>query len=138
MTDDEVLDAARQLFEPSSGWSLRLERRGERLTLRAEHQASHGLALDIDTWTSDSAEHLEWWSHQREVAVAAAAPQLVHPELVMGLRTLTVAYRWGAAELRGIAFLLFEVQALTLEETSWLSGYVADDAPMQPVTPHSA
>jgi len=137
MTDDEVLAEARRLFEGSPGWSLRAERQGQRLAIIAEHQASHGLGLDLDSSAPNVAGLLEWWSRLREVAIAAAAPGLIHPDLVMGIRALTVVHEWGAAELRDIAFLLFEADALTLDETSWLAGYVADDAPMTPVPPHS-
>jgi hypothetical protein len=34
-----------------------------------------------------------------------------------------------------VVFLLYEVGALTLEETTWLAGYLAEDAPMAPVSP---
>ena len=69
---------------------------------------------------ADVAAHLEWWSHQREVSVADAAPPLTHPDLVMGIRTLTVAHEWSAAELTSVAFLLFESNVLTVEEASSL------------------
>jgi hypothetical protein len=81
------------------------------------------------------ADHLETFSRDREVAIADAAPALVHRDLVMGVRALATAYEWPAGEVRGVVFLLHEVGALTLEETSWLAGYVAEDAPMAPVSP---
>lgn len=133
--EDEVLAAARQMFGSASRWSLHIERRDDRLILFAKHPASSGLALDTDASDPQMTEHVGWFCRQREVAVADASPHLVHRDAVMGVRALAKAYEWPAGEVKGVAFLLFEVGALTLEETSWLAGYIAEDAPMQPVSP---
>ena len=133
--DDEVLAAARRLFGTDSEWSLRIEGHDGRLLLFAEHPASSGLVLDVDASNPRMTQQLEEFSRSREVSVANAAPPLVHPDVVMGVQALARAYEWPAGEVRGVAFLLFEAGALTVEETSWLAGYLAEDAPMEPVSP---
>lgn len=133
--EDEVLAAARRLFGTESEWSLRIEQRDGRLMLVADHPASSGLVLDIDSSDPHMAEHLGWFCRQREVSVADAAPRLVHRDVVMGIQALARAYEWPAREVKSVAFLLFEAGALTEEETSWLAGYLAEDAPMEPVSP---
>ncbi|MEQ1788206.1 MAG: hypothetical protein ABL966_14225 [Acidimicrobiales bacterium] len=133
--DDEVLAAARQMFGSASRWSAHIERHDDRLLLFAEHPASSGLVLDTDSSDPQMAERVGWFCRQREVAVAEASPHLVHRDAVMGVRALAKAYEWPAAEVKGVAFLLFDVGALTQEEASWLAGYVAEDAPMEPVSP---
>ena len=67
-------------------------------------------------------------------AVADAAPELVHPDTVAGVRTLAVAFDWPTVQVRAVAFLLFDAGVLTADEAGWLSGFVAHDAPMV-VTP---
>jgi hypothetical protein len=69
------------------------------------------------------------------VAVANAAPRFVHPDVVMGVQALARAFEWPALEVKGVAFLLFEAGTLTEQETSWLAGYLAEDAPMEPLSP---
>jgi hypothetical protein len=135
--EDEILADARRLFGPQTDWVLHIERDDERhrLLLHAEHPASSGMILDIDLSSPRMAEHLEWFAREREVSIANAAPPLVHPDIVMGVQALARAYEWPANEVRGVAFLLHEASALTVEETSWLAGYLAEDAPMEPVSP---
>jgi hypothetical protein len=103
--------------------------------LVAEHPASSGLELDVEGSDPGITQHVEWFCRQREVSIADAAPPLVHRDVVMGVQDLARAFEWPAREVKGVAFLLFEAGALTAEETSWLAGYVAEDAPMEPVSP---
>jgi hypothetical protein len=67
--------------------------------------------------------------------LTGVAPPLVHRSLVLGVRTLVTAFEWTATEVRGVAFLLYEHGHLTREETGWLAGYVAADAPKTFVDP---
>jgi hypothetical protein len=135
MTEDEVLATARRLLGAASGWSLRSERRGGRLSLIAEHPASSGMVLDLEVSDPKMAQQLDWFCGEREIAVASAAPPLVHPDVVLGVRALARAFEWPTREVKAVAFLMFEAGALSVDETSWLAGYVAEDAPMERVSP---
>jgi hypothetical protein len=136
-TDDELLAMARHELGPSSRWTLALERDARGIVLVAEHPASAGLVIETGTLDHDLAARriASWWSSQREVAVADAAPDLVHPDTVAGVRHLALAFAWPTVQVRGVAFLLFEAGALTADEAGWLSGFVADDAPMVVTSP---
>ena len=61
----------------------------------------------------------------------------MHPERVLSLRTLIDAFRWTQVEVKGLAFMLYARDFLTLAETSWLAGYTASDAPMLFVSPEA-
>ncbi len=63
--------------------------------------------------------------------MADAAPELVHPDTVAGVRSLALAFRWPVVQVRAVAFLLFAAGALTTDEAGRLAGFVADDAPME-------
>jgi hypothetical protein len=105
---------------------LSTERNPGGLVLVAEHPASAGLVLETGTFDRDLAErHIAWWMRQREFAVADAAPELVHPEAVAGVRTLVQAFEWPTVQVRAVAFLLFEVDVLTADEAGWIAGFVA-------------
>jgi hypothetical protein len=100
------------------------------------HPGSAGLRLQIDPDTPDvRGEVVTWLQQNRILHVVAAAPHFEHPTPASGLRTLTQIFDWPATELRALAFLLWEAGAVTLEEAAWLAGYVADDAPMTPISP---
>jgi len=129
--EDDLLAVARRELAPSSRWVLSTERNPGGLVLLAEHPASAGLVLETGTFDRDLAErHIAWWMRQREFAVADAAPELVHPEAVAGVRTLVQAFEWPTVQVRAVAFLLFEVDVLTADEAGWIAGFVASDAPM--------
>jgi hypothetical protein len=134
-TEDDLLAIARQELGPSSRWTLDLQPEAHGLVLVADHPASAGLVIEIDTLDHElAARRSSSWMRHREVAVADAAPELVHPDTVLGVRSLAVAFDWPTVQVRAVAFLLFEAGVLTADEAGWLSGFVADDAPMV-VTP---
>jgi hypothetical protein len=134
-TEDDLLAVARRELGPSSRWTLTLQRDARGFVLVADHPASAGLVVETGTLDHDlAARRISSWIRQREVAVADAAPELVHADTVAGVRTLALAFDWPTAQVRAVAFLLFEAGVLTADEAGWLSGFVADDAPMV-VTP---
>jgi hypothetical protein len=134
-TEDELLAVARGALGESSRWVLTVQRDAGGFGVAAEHPASAGLVLATGTLDKDRAARLiSTWMEQREFAVADAAPELVHSDAVFGVQALARGFCWPTVQVRGVAFLLFEVAALTADEAGWLSGFVADDAPMV-VTP---
>jgi hypothetical protein len=134
-TEDDLLAVARQELGPSSRWTLDLQPEARGFVLVADHPASAGLVLETGTLDHElAARHISSWMRQREFAVADAAPELVHPDTVLGVRSLAVAFDWPSVQVRAVAFLLFGAGVLTADEAGWLSGFVADDAPMV-VTP---
>lgn len=112
--------------DPVAGWKITLS-----------HPASAGLT--IETGTSVEADAVETsvrvLTTSGEIEIVRAAPDLVHSDLVMGLRTLTLAFRWDCREVAAVAFLLYEHGHLTLDETAWLSGFEGIGAPMQRRSP---
>jgi hypothetical protein len=134
-TEDDLLAVARRELGPSSRWTLTLQRDARGFVLVADHPASAGLMIETGTLDHDlAARRISSWMGQREVAVADAAPELVHPDTAAGVRALAVAFDWPTVQVRAVAFLLFEAGVLTADEAAWLSGFVAHDAPMV-VTP---
>ena len=81
---------------------------------------------------------IDSWMHEREFAVADAAPELVHPDAAAGVRNLVTAFGWPTVQLRAVAFLLFEVDALTADEAGWLAGFATSDAPMVASPPNGS
>jgi len=118
-----IVDAS---LSPVEGWVITLT-----------HPASAGLV--ITTGTADASEAISFGESilaaSTEIDIAAAAPHLQHAQLVAGLRTVATMFGWESAEVRAVAFLMFENGHLTLDETSWLSGYEGVGAPMQPRSP---
>jgi hypothetical protein len=112
--------------DPVAGWNITLS-----------HPASAGLI--IETGTTVEADAVETsvrvLTMSRELEIARAAPDLVHSDLVVGLRTVASAFRWDCREVAAVAFLMSEHGHLTLDETSWLSGFEGIGAPMQPSSP---
>jgi hypothetical protein len=134
-TEDDLLAVARRDVGSSSRWTLTLQRDTRGFVLVADHPASTGLVIETDTLDPDlAARRISSWIRQREVAVADAAPELVHPDTVAGVRALALTFGWPTVQVRAVAFLLFQAGVLTADEAGWLSGFVADDAPMV-VTP---
>ena len=130
-TEDDVLAVARRELGPSSRWSFALQRDAHGFVLVADHPASAGLMIETGTLDHDlAARCIASWMGQREIAVADAAPELVHPDTVAGVRALAVAFDWPTVQVRAVTFLLFEAGVLTADEAGWLSGFVAHHAPM--------
>lgn len=102
-----------------------------------EHPASQGLMFSIGEGSSDNPR--EWLrcaiDESEEIDIVSAAPALEHRQLVLGVRSLIKAFGWSTSESRGLAFLLYEVDALTEDEAAWLAGYCGVDAPMSPQSP---
>ena len=105
------------------------------------HPASSGIRLL--TSTSDAAEAVAKAtatlaspaSFNHEIDIASAAPELEHPDLIAGLRTIAFAFKWDSREVRSVSFLMFEHRHLTHDETAWLAGYEGVDAPMTARSP---
>jgi hypothetical protein len=134
-TEDDLLATARSQLAPSSRWVLSTEPNRAGWVLVANHPASAGLVLETGTFDWEQAERLvTGWMGEREFRVADAAPELVHPDTVAGVRSLATAFEWPTVQVRAVAFLLFESDVLTADEAAWLAGFVAADAPMA-VTP---
>ncbi|HEX8805154.1 MAG TPA: hypothetical protein VF743_13200 [Acidimicrobiales bacterium] len=134
--EDDLLAVARRRLTPSSRWTLGTEPNPRGFVLVADHPASAGLVLETGTFDGGVAErHVDSWMRQREFAVADAAPDLVHPDTVAGVRTLVTTFDWPTVEVRAVAFLLFDAGALTADEAGWLAGFVAGDAPMEARSP---
>ena len=138
MTDEDELVAVvrRALGQGHSRWTFSVQREDDGFTLFADHPASAGLVIATGTFDRDlAAGRVTSWLDKREIAVADAAPELVHPYTVAGVRNLTVAFNWPAVQVRSVAYLLYEAGALTTHEAGWLSGFVAEDAPMVDTPP---
>ena len=134
-TEDDLLAVAHRELGPSSRWTFTAHRDARGFVVVAEHPASAGLVIETGTLDYDlAARRISSWIDQRELEVADAAPELVHPDTVAGVRALALAFGWPTVQVRAVAFLLFEAGVLTADEAGWLSGFVADDAPMV-VTP---
>jgi hypothetical protein len=101
------------------------------------HPASAGVITE--TGATDEAEAVAVSSRvlaaSTEIAIASAAPDLAHADLISGLRTVAKAFEWDSREVRAVAFLMFEHDQLSLDETAWLAGYEGIDAPMRAVSP---
>jgi hypothetical protein len=109
---------------------LTLQRDARGFVLVADHPASAGVVIETGTLDHDlAARRISSWIRQREVAVADAAPELVHLDTVAAVRTLALAFDWPTAQVGAVAFLLFEAGVLIADEAGWLSGLVADDVP---------
>jgi hypothetical protein len=134
--EDELVELASHTLGASSRWRLTVERDDRGFTLVAEHPASAGLVLETGTLDRDlAASRISAWFAQREIGVADAAPELVHADTVAGLRGLAQAFDWPTVQVRAVAFLLYDAGVLTADEAAWLSGFVADDAPMVATPP---
>ena len=111
---------------------------GPVFNVEMEHPASHGLIFSIGGkgrtedprgWLSRALEGSE------EIDIVGAAPALEHAQLVLGVRTLIQAFGWSSTEVRGLAFVLHEADALTEDAAAWLAGYCGVDAPMSRQSP---
>jgi hypothetical protein len=138
VTFEEAIDRlCRELEASSPLWSVEtLKSSSNRWTVECRHPASHGLDIDVDPTNDAQVVSLtQGWSGRREFVIASSAPPLVHPERALSLRTLIDAFQWTAIEVRGLTFVLYEHGFLTLDETAWLAGYAAADAPRRPISP---
>jgi hypothetical protein len=130
-TEDDLLEVARREFGESSGWVPTVGRETSGFVVTAEHPASPGLVIETGTLDGDLAvQRIVAGIDRREVALADAAPEFAHPDTVAGVRNLARAFDWPTVQVRAVAFLLFEAGALTADEAAWLTGFVANDAPM--------
>jgi hypothetical protein len=93
------------------------------------------LRSEIISWLGDRAGGWTVTSSNDEIVIASAAPTLEHADLCLGVRTLSMAFRWHNREVGGVAFLMFEHGHLTESETAWLAGFVGLDAPATDVSP---
>ena len=106
------------------------------LNVEMEHPASHGLVFWVESTTKDPRGWLRRAIEEsKEIAIVRGAPALEHHQLVLGVRSLTQGFQWSSTEVRSLAFLLHEVDALTEDEAAWLAGYCGTDAPMPPQSP---
>jgi len=134
--EDELVELASHTLGASSRWRLTVERDDRGFTLVAEHPASADLVFETGTLDRDlAASRISAWIAQREIGVADAAPELVHADTVAGVRSLAQAFDWPTVQVRAVAFLLYDAGVLTAKEAAWLSGLVADDAPMVATPP---
>jgi len=134
--EDELVELASHTLGASSRWRLTVERDDRGFTLVAEHPASADLVFETGTLDRDlAASRISAWIAQREIGVADAAPELVHADTVAGVRSLAQAFDWPTVQVRAVAFLLYDAGVLTADEAAWLSGFVADDAPMVATPP---
>jgi hypothetical protein len=134
--EDELVELASHTLVASSRWRLTVERDDRGFTLVAEHPASAGLVLETGTLDRDlAASRISAWIAQREIGVADAAPELLHADTVAGVRALAQAFDWPTVQVRAVAFLLYDAGVLAADEAAWLSGFVADDAPMVATPP---
>jgi hypothetical protein len=134
--EDDLLAVARRELGPFSRWTLTLRRDARGFILVADHPASAGLIIETGTLDHDlAARRISSWIRQREVAVADAAPELVHPDTVARVR----ARRLGTAGTRRREHAPLASRrpapVLTADEAGWLCGFVADDAPMTATPP---
>jgi hypothetical protein len=111
---------------PDAGWVITLT-----------HPASAGLIIETGSTDEDEAVAVggRTLAASTEIDIASAAPDLAHADLISGLRTLAKAFEWDSREVRAVAFLMFEHNHLSLDETAWLAGYEGIDAPMRAVSP---
>ena len=108
-----------------------------RVSVGCRHPASAGLAIDVDPNDEQHLLAVLAASSLDEVRIASAAPTLRDPERVQSVRSLIKAFKWTQPEVRGLAFVLFEYGFLSEDETAWIAGFAAVDAPMRPVSPIS-
>lgn len=106
------------------------------LNVEMEHPASHGLIFSVEGSTEDPRGWLRRAIEEsKEIAIVSGAPPLEHRRLVLGVRTLIQGFHWSSKEVRSLAFVLYEADALTIDEAAWLAGYCGADAPMSPQSP---
>lgn len=137
VSDRVLLELIRQRVPEDTGWRFVVDE-GPVRAVRAEHPASAGLVLELpETDESDLLRSVAEWTTHPEFDLAATAPPLEHPSIVLGVRTLIGAFGWSADEVRAVAYLMFESGGLTPMEAGWLAGFAAPDAPMalQPPDP---
>jgi len=105
--------------------------------VKLDHPASAGKVLE--TGASAELDALQvaqrWLADDDEIRIVAAAPPLIHADLCLGVRTLTMVFSWHNREVRGVTFLMHEHGHLTERETAWLAGYVGEGAPGKPASP---
>jgi len=105
--------------------------------VQLEHPASAGLT--VETGAADEAEAarvaIRILTSNDEIEIAAASPTFDHPDLCLGVRALSSAFRWHNREVRGVSFLMFEYGHLSEPETAWLEGFIGTDAPASHVSP---
>jgi hypothetical protein len=108
-----------------------------RWVITLAHPASAGLI--IETGATDEVEAVAVGSRvlaaSTEIDIASAAPDLAHADHISELRTLAKAFDWDSREVRAVAFLMFDHDQLSLDESVWLAGYEGIDAPMKAVSP---
>ncbi len=106
-------------------------------TVQLDHPASAGKILETGAESERDALQIakRWLEDDDELRIVAAAPALVHLDLCLGVRTLTLAFDWHNREVRGVTFLMYEHGHLTEQETAWLAGYVGESAPGRAASP---
>jgi hypothetical protein len=128
---ERIRASAVATLAPSSRWAITVERGPAGFAIRAEHPASAGMIIETGTFDEGAAiAMVKQWMRDSEFSVADAAPDLVHGDIALGVRTLTAAFNWPTDQVRAVAFLLFEAGGLTSDEAGWLAGYASHDAPM--------
>ena len=125
------------LGERLDHWSIEASLDSGAWVLTIAHPASAGVI--IETGVTDDGEAVAVGSRilaaSTEIDIASAAPDLAHADLISGLRTVAKAFEWDSREVRAVAFLMFEHDHLSLDETAWLAGYEGIDAPKTAVSP---
>ncbi len=128
MSETQIAAAVREwlLDTGLDDWAI-MARHDDRLgwVIRLDHPASAGLVFE--TARRHLAEAIavteKLLAGADELRVASAAPTLVHPEVVGGVRALTQAFDWSRTEVRAVARLLQDHGVLNEAEADWLGDW---------------
>jgi hypothetical protein len=111
------IDAKRD--EQFSNWSIRME-----------HEASHGVGIDVPIGNADVMGCVSSWlaTVEPELLRVAVAPPLEHPDAVLEIRALTHAFNWTRTEV-GAVVRMVQPSMFNDQEASWLMETTGRDAP---------
>lgn len=137
---EQILQATQDVCEQLlPNWTVSVtwaEADAESVSVTLSHPASHGIvfAFKPEDEKAIPAQVQRWVTALRsELDRFEAAPPLTNQTLVLGLQTLTKYFSWTSRQLDIVASVLLDAEVFSEAEVAWLAGYIAEDAPYQPV-----
>jgi hypothetical protein len=139
-SDRQRIEAAVSAMLPASKrpWDVAVSRNrhGGGWVVELNHEASHGLILDMGASGANADEMIakaaDWLIDRKsELDRIAAAPLLSNADSVMEIRALASIFNWSKFEVSAVVRFV-ERWALTADEAEWLISAIGHDGPKPP------
>ena len=142
---NSLSEIERWLQQRDDRWTVRFvppSPPGGHQSILVEHPAGYGMGFVLDEPVDNGRQGqeavqrvLDSLTSSPETEICRNAPQLVHPELRLGFRTVVVFHDLENLVCRSLAFLMYEHGQVTEPEAAWMAGFLGRHAPMELQSP---